>query len=313
MKPHFVRIMQALYISTNKLFGRAVPYRLVVLWHEEFVSDNVPLIWDSDDTTCFSMPSEVNETLGSVRIYLDRPVDGGLTRVVSEPRPNVVYYLLANNSNGFPTAEQDDIQDNVWIYSGEPSYKVRGVDIHSVTRLCEVSVFNISDKTDLPPRTSKQMQAGETRELSWELILCDTLLIVFILAVASLLYWKRRNLVRLCSRKVPGLPPEERPNGPVLPVTADDEEDIDDTVTFATDDTAALFHSRISPRAGWLQPSQADGRADHSHGSNPDVISDIAFVNHLLEHEYATLEPPMALDDVCVTDVKVVERSLLCE
>lgn len=287
-----------------------VPYRLVVLWHEDAVSDNAPLIWDSNDNTCFSMPSEVNETLGSVRIYLDRPVDGGLTRVVSEPRPNVVYYLLANNSNGFPTAEQDDVEDNVWIYSGEPSYKVRGVDIHSVTKLCEVSIFNISDKMDLPPRTSKRMQgshqAGTDWRSPWKLILYATLPVMFILAVASsLLYWKRRNLVRLCAGKIPGLPPEERPNGPVLPVSADDEEDIDDTVTFATDDTAALFHSRISPRAGWIQSPQADGRADHSHGSNPDLISDIAFVNHLLEHEYATLEPQTALDDVCATQVVV--------
>lgn len=286
-----------------------VPYRLVVLWHEDFVSDNAPLIWDSDDNSCFSMPSEVNETLGSVRVYLDHPVDGGLTRVVSEPRPNVVYYLLANNSNGFPTAEQDDIEDNVWIYSGEPSYKVRGVDIHSVTKLCEVSIFNISDKTDLPPRTSKQTQAGNDWHLTWELILFDVLTVVFIVGVvSSLLYWKRRNLARLCGRKIPGLPPEERPDGPVLPVSADDEDDTDDTVTFTTDDTAALFHSRISPRAGWLQPSQADGQADHSHGSNPDVISDIAFVNHLLEHECAVLEPPTILDDVCAVDAKVVEH-----
>ncbi|KAH7976214.1 hypothetical protein HPB52_010094 [Rhipicephalus sanguineus] len=120
--------------------------RLVVLGHDNLVNDKMSRIWDSDDSTCFSMPSELNETLASVRLFLDPPIDVGLVRVVSKPQPNVVYYLLVDNSNGFPTAEKDDLEGNVWIYGGELSAKVRGVDIHSVTELCEVSIFNISDK-----------------------------------------------------------------------------------------------------------------------------------------------------------------------
>ncbi|XP_070396766.1 uncharacterized protein [Dermacentor albipictus] len=128
--------------------GLGVPYSLVVLGHDDLVNDKTARIWDSDDSTCFSMPSELNKTMASVRLFLDPPVDLGLVRVVSEPQPNVVYYLLEDNSNGFPTAEKDDLEGNVWIYGGQLSAKVRGVDIHSVTELCEVTIFNISDKID---------------------------------------------------------------------------------------------------------------------------------------------------------------------
>lgn len=68
------------------LCGYAVPYSLVVLGHDDLVNDKTVRIWDSDDSTCFSMPSELNETMASVRLFLDPPIDVGLVRVVSEPR-----------------------------------------------------------------------------------------------------------------------------------------------------------------------------------------------------------------------------------
>ncbi|KAH6923168.1 hypothetical protein HPB50_024591 [Hyalomma asiaticum] len=191
------------------MMAHSVPYSLVVLKHDDLVNANMTRIWDSDDSTCFSMPSELNETLASVRLFLDPPIDVGLVRVVSKPH-------------------------NVWIYGGELSAKVRGIDIHSVTELCEVSVFNISDKID---KMAKRQG--------------------------------RRS----------------------LPLTPDDEED-DGVPTFNTSDTAALFHSRISSQPEWTRPQ----RNGHHRASNPDIISDLEFANHLLEvsHEYATLEP---LDD----------------
>lgn len=97
--------------------GLGVPYSLVVLGHDNLVNDKISRIWDSDDSTCFSMPSELNETLASVRLFLDPPIDVGLVRVVSKPQPNVVYYLLVDNSNGFPTAEKDDLEGAKSIYA----------------------------------------------------------------------------------------------------------------------------------------------------------------------------------------------------
>ncbi|XP_054925088.1 uncharacterized protein [Dermacentor andersoni] len=252
--------------------GMGVPYSLVVLGHDDLFTDKTVRIWDSDDSTCFSMPAELNETMASVRLFLDPPVDLGLVRVVSEPQPNVVYYLLEDNSNGFPTAEKDDLEGNVWIYGGELSAKVRGVDIHSVTELCEVTIFNISDNIDK---------------------IDSTLPVMAIAAIlATVLFWKRRKVPCLHASYVSELRPAKRQGRRPLPLTPDEEED--DMLAFDTSDTAALFHSRISGQPEWTQSQRNGQDAGRHRGSNPDIISDLAFVNHLLEasHEYATLEPP---------------------
>ncbi|KAL3184616.1 hypothetical protein MRX96_031689 [Rhipicephalus microplus] len=278
-----------------------VPYSLVVLGHDDLVNDKTTLIWDANDGTCFSMPLELNETLASVRLFLDPPIDIGLVRVVSKPQPNVVYYLLVDNSNGFPTAEKDDLEGNVWIYGGELSAKVRGVDIHSVTELCEVSIFRINDnvdKMDLLPQTSgraaSSRQQVTTGKLSWRLILYATLPVMVVAAIlAAVLFWKRKKVPCLRASYASGLHPAKRQGRRSLPLTPDDEED-DSLATFDTSDTAALFHSRISGQPEWTQSH----RNKHHRGSNPDIISDLEFANHLLEvsHEYATLEPPTERD-----------------
>ncbi|XP_077495091.1 uncharacterized protein LOC144106224 isoform X1 [Amblyomma americanum] len=299
-----VAVLAVVLCRLPTALGLGAAYSLVVLGHEDIVSENAAVIWDSDDSTCFSMPSEVNETLASVRLFLNPPVDIGLTRVVSEPQPNVVYYLLTDNSNGFPTAERDDLEGNVWIYDGKVTAKVRGVDIHGVTKLCEVSIFNISEKIDVLAKTaaaSKRAAASQQPKaswtLSWQLILYAALpLIATVAILLSVLFWKRRKVPCPCVGKASGLPPVARRGRRPLPLTPDDEED--DSVTFVTSDTAALFHSRISPRAEWTEPQSVDGHNGQRRDSDPDIISDIAFVNHLLEvsHEYATLEPPTSKD-----------------
>lgn len=286
------------------VLGLGVPYSLVVLGHDDLVNDKTVRIWDSDDSTCFSMPSELNETMASVRLFLDPPIDVGLVRVVSEPQPNVVYYLLEDNSNGFPTAEKDDLEGNVWIYGGELSAKVRGVDIHSVTELCEVSIFNISDKIDkidLLPRASGRTAASRqpvtAGKLSWRLILYATLPVMAVAAIlATVLFWKRRKVPCLHASYVSELHPAKRQGRRPLPLTPDEEED--DMLAFDTSDTAALFHSRISGQPEWTRSQRNGHDAGRHRGSNPDIISDLTFVNHLLEasHEYATLEPPSERD-----------------
>nr|XP_037271796.1 uncharacterized protein LOC119163834 isoform X2 [Rhipicephalus microplus] len=179
------------------------------------------------------MPLELNETLASVRLFLDPPIDIGLVRVVSKPQPNVVYYLLVDNSNGFPTAEKDDLEGNVWIYGGELSAKVRGVDIHSVTELCEVSIFRIKDnvdKMDLLPQTSgraaSSRQQVTTGKLSWRLILYATLPVMAVAAIlAAVLFWKRKKVPCLRASYASGLHPAKRQGRRSLPLTPDDEED----------------------------------------------------------------------------------------
>nr|XP_037271797.1 uncharacterized protein LOC119163834 isoform X3 [Rhipicephalus microplus] len=73
------------FTSQTVVDALGVPYSLVVLGHDDLVNDKTTRIWDADDGTCFSMPLELNETLASVRLFLDPPIDIGLVRVVSKP------------------------------------------------------------------------------------------------------------------------------------------------------------------------------------------------------------------------------------
>lgn len=145
---------------------------------------------------------------------------------------------------------------------------------------------------------SQQPRDGEQRKtsgiLSWQLILCAALPLIAVVALLlSVLFWKRRKVPCPCVGKTFGQLPGAKRGGRPLPLTPDDEED--DSVTFVTSDTAALFHNRsIPPGAEWTQTQRAHGDNGQRRSSDPDIISDISFVNHLLEvsHEYATLEPP---------------------
>ncbi|KAL1418627.1 hypothetical protein MTO96_025811 [Rhipicephalus appendiculatus] len=255
-----------------------VPYSLVVLGHDDLVNDKTTRIWDSDDSTCFSMPSELNETLASVRLFLDPPY----RRWPRESRVKTTTECCVLPSGG----------QQQWIpNSRKGRLRRQRVDL----RRGAFGQSDNIDKIDLLPRASgraaSSQQQATTGKLSGRLILYATLPVMAVAAIlAAVLFWKRRKVPCLRASYASGLHPAKRQGRRSLPLTPDDEDDDDSVPAFDTSDTAALFHSRISGQPEWTQSH----RNGHHRGSNPDIISDLAFANHLLEvsHEYATLELP---------------------